>query len=95
MPLSPHESTDDIPNTNKPDSQETVETLLADIPDLIPAGHPDRESLEEFLKEAGVNIVTFDQWKKIDAAEIARGEKVGKPREKFVKISGMLSAIND
>ena len=35
----------------------------------------------------------IDDWKKIDAAEIARGLKLGKLREKFVTVEGMLTAL--
>lgn len=36
--------------------------------------------------------ITWDQWLKIDAAEVANGAKVGKPREKFLNTADMLSA---
>jgi len=38
-------------------------------------------------------MVTFEDWKAIDAAEVQRGSILGKPREKFARIAGMLSAI--
>ena len=41
-----------------------------------------------------MRVVSFADWKKIDAAEIERGAALGKPREKFVRITGMLSAIS-
>jgi NADPH-dependent glutamate synthase beta subunit-like oxidoreductase len=47
----------------------------------------------QLLKSREVRVVTFNDWKKIDAAEIERGTKSGKPREKFVRVSGMLSAL--
>ena len=36
-----------------------------------------------------VRAVTFEEWKKIDAEEIKRGEKNGKPREKIINIHEM------
>jgi len=79
--------------TNKPDSEETVKSLLEDIEQLNPCEVPDTQEVLKFLKDREVRVVTFEDWKKIDAAEIARGVKSGKPREKFSRVTGMLSAI--
>ena len=81
--------------TNKPDSQETVRNLLADVPGLPRCETADDGALLQLLRERGVQVVSYEDWKKIDAAEIARGKKVHKPREKFVDRREMLAAIND
>ena len=39
-------------------------------------------------------MISFEDWQKIDAAEIERGKKVGKPREKFTKIEEMIATVN-
>src|SRR5262249_17592338 len=83
-----------IIGTNKPDSEETVKTLLGDLDTLNPCEVPDTQELVKFLKDREVRLVTFDDWRKIDAAEIERGVKLGKPREKFARVTGMLSAIS-
>ena len=36
----------------------------------------------------------FDDWRRVDAAEIARGEPEGKPREKFTRREEMLAALD-
>ena len=41
----------------------------------------------------GIKVVTFDDWEKINEAEVVRGEALGKPREKFVDVKEMLSAV--
>jgi len=82
-----------IIGTNKPDADETVKSLLEDIEHLNPCEIPSSEELLKFLKDREVRVVTFGDWKKIDAAEIERGAKLGKPREKFARVTGMLSAI--
>jgi len=79
--------------TNKPDAEETVKSLLEDIEHLNPCEIPSSEEMAKFLKDHVVRAVTFQDWKKIDAAEIERGVKQGKPREKFATITDMLSAI--
>ncbi|MDO8580606.1 MAG: FAD-dependent oxidoreductase [Candidatus Omnitrophota bacterium] len=83
-----------IIGTNKPDSEETVKHLLQDVPALKPCEIPDTAKLISYLKDKELRVVSFEDWKKIDAAEVERGEKLGKPREKFVTIQGMLSACN-
>jgi ferredoxin--NADP+ reductase len=82
-----------IIGTNKPDAEETVRSLMGDMGHLTSCKIPDSGRLLEFLRDRGVRVVTFEDWKKIDAAEIQRGAGLGKPREKFAMISDMLSAI--
>jgi len=83
-----------IIGTNKPDSEETVKNLLDDIKELNPCKSPSDEAVIELLKENNIRYVTFEDWKKIDAAEIANGQKVGKPREKFTSVEAMLAVLN-
>jgi len=78
--------------TNKPDASETVKHLLADAPSLAAASEPSREAVLDLLASRGVRVVSYAQWRAIDAAEVARGAAVGKPREKFVDVDEMLSA---
>ncbi len=82
-----------IIGTNKPDSVETVEQLLADVPTLTPCAEPDSAKLDALLAERGVRVVDTAGWRKIDAAEIARGQAIGKPRERFTRIEEMLAAL--
>lgn len=82
-----------IIGTNKPDSVETVEQLLADREKLTPCAEPSSEAVETLLKSRGVRIVDTAAWRKIDAAEIAAGQAVGKPRERFTRIEEMLAAL--
>ena len=50
-------------------------------------------SLPELLDERGVQYVTFEDWKRIDAAEIERGRARGASRIKFTRISEMLEVV--
>lgn len=79
--------------TNKPDAEETVAHIFADVPKLTPCVIPDTNKLLAALKAKGVYVVNLEDWKKIDAAEIANGAKVGKPREKFVRVEDMLKVL--
>jgi len=82
-----------IIGTNKPDSFETVKALLADVPALARCAEPSRDALLALLKSRNVRVVSYDDWRRIDAAEIERGSVVGKPREKFTSIDEMLGVL--
>ncbi len=80
--------------TNKPDSQETVASILADLPKLTPCPKRDAASIDALLQSRNVRRVTYDDWRAIDAAEIKNGEAKNKPREKFTRIQEMLDVLD-
>jgi len=84
-----------IIGTNRADSVETVGSLLQDI-ETLGSGFTKGggQAAAEFLRQKGVRFVTYEDWKKIDRAEIARGEPLGKPREKYTSTQEMLDALN-
>ncbi|MDH3637844.1 MAG: NADP oxidoreductase [Gammaproteobacteria bacterium] len=83
-----------IIGTNRADSVATVEALLADVEALQSSGaKPGADAFYPVLAERGVRVVSFSDWEKIDAAEIARGVPQGKPREKFARVEEMLSQL--
>lgn len=75
--------------TNKPDGYGIAETIAADIGEG--GGKPGREGLERLVAERGLDLVTFRDWKAIEAAEIARARD-GAPREKFTRVEEMIAA---
>lgn len=79
--------------TNKPDSEETVAHLLKDVVQLKSCEQPDTKAVLKLLNQKGVRVVSFDDWKKIDAAEVERGKKIGKPREKYVSVEDILGVL--
>jgi ferredoxin--NADP+ reductase len=81
--------------TNKKDAQDTISALLEDVAEgrvPEPAGDTSAEGVEAFLAERVPDFVTFDAWRAIDRAEVARGEPLGRPRVKFATIEEMLEA---
>jgi len=50
--------------------------------------------IKEKLSKNGVRPVTWEDWKRIDAAEQERGKKVGKEREKFRDVEEMLKVLD-
>lgn len=81
--------------TNKPDSLETVERLLEDADAGQVGRHPpgDRRRIDGLLAARGVRVVTFDDWKRLDALEQERGKARGAPREKLTSVTEMLDAL--
>ncbi|HEU0282473.1 MAG TPA: NADP oxidoreductase, partial [Gallionella sp.] len=54
---------------------------------------PDREAINSLLCGRGVRIVSFDDWKRLDDVEMARGERRGAPRDKIVDVETMLDVL--
>lgn len=79
--------------TNKPDAAETVEHLLADLPNLTPALNASPVSIEALLQSRGVTYVTIAGWRLLDQIETLRGTDSGRPRVKFTNTADMLQAI--
>ncbi len=75
--------------TNRPDGFHIAEKIAEDIGDG--AGKPGRPALDALLESRSVEAVTFRDWLKIDAAEIAAA-RIGSPREKFVSVDAMMDA---
>ena len=76
--------------TNRPDALEVAEAIARDLPDA--GGKAGRTGLDAVLDARRVNIVTFRDWRRIEAAEIARA-RAGSPREKFASIAEMLAVL--
>jgi ferredoxin--NADP+ reductase len=83
-----------IIGTNKRDAQETVDLLLEDASErrLLDPGSPDREELEELLRERKPGLVTYAGWEAIDRREREIGEPQGRPRVKLTTIDELLDA---
>jgi ferredoxin--NADP+ reductase len=81
--------------TNKSDAAATVQRMVEDI-----AGRTEtepnatsRDAIDALLRERSVRIVTWADWKKLDAVERARGSEVGKVREKLTTTAEALAAL--
>lgn len=81
--------------TNKPDSVETVNKLLEDLPNLpqIDPHKAPRVAVEALLRACKPDYVTFEDWLRLDQIELERGASVGRPRIKFSRVPEMLSAL--
>jgi ferredoxin--NADP+ reductase len=89
---------------NVADAEETARHMLEDLARGVstPGGEDradadrnggGRAEIERLLAARGVEWVSFDDWARLDALEIARGKERGKIREKFSSVAEMLAAI--
>jgi hypothetical protein len=51
-------------------------------------------AIDEVLKAASCAYVSFDEWRRIDAAEIERGKQANRPRVKYIDVDEMRRAVN-
>ncbi len=81
--------------TNKPDSIESVNSMFEDLQKgkLQGCEDPNPDAVVALLKERGVRYVTADEWRTIDAYEVAAGKPQGKPRVKLVQADEMLEVL--
>ena len=55
---------------------------------------PERDAIDSLLHQRGVQIISFNDWKRLDGVEVARGERRGVPRDKMVDIEAMLAVLD-
>ncbi|MDQ2635793.1 MAG: FAD-dependent oxidoreductase [Actinomycetota bacterium] len=78
--------------SNKSDSQETVNTLIADLSnaELAERDADHSEQIVHWLVERQPKVVTVDRWKLIDEHERSAGEPHGRPRVKVCSVAELL-----
>ncbi|MGI9123345.1 MAG: NADP oxidoreductase, partial [Mycobacterium sp.] len=78
--------------TNKSESQDTVNTLIADLTaaEAREFGPDHATELAEWLATRQPEVVTGEHWKVLDAHERGAGESHGRPRVKLVTVADML-----
>ena len=75
--------------TNRPDGFGVVERIATEVtPERAKRG---RAGFDELAAARGLDVVTFRDWRKIEAAENAAARD-GSPREKFVDVAAMIAA---
>ena len=81
--------------TNKADAQESVSLLLQDLRDgKLPAPEsPSRDAVQRLLGERRVEVISYEDWRRLDAIELARGREIGRARVKLCTVKEMLQAV--
>ncbi|KAI9277758.1 hypothetical protein BY458DRAFT_503985 [Sporodiniella umbellata] len=79
------------------DAYETADTIVHDLKNgtsMLPGtSKTGADGLRHLFESNRIEPVSYPDWKKIEAAEFAIGQKLGKPREKFSTVKEMLSVL--
>ncbi len=81
--------------TNKPDARETVKAMLEDVEQgiVLQPGLPEPEDAVKFIRARQPDLVTFEDWQRLNALEVSRGKPQGRPRVRFTSVDEMLEAL--
>jgi ferredoxin--NADP+ reductase len=82
-----------IIGTNRADAVATVQSLLADLAHLDSRPRSGAEGLYAALARSDSQVLSYADWRRIDAEEQRRGAAIGKPREKITRVSDMLALL--
>ncbi len=82
-----------VVGTNKHDARETVASLLADAEAGVVAPGGDRDDLVRTLRARGAEPVLLEDWRAIDAAEVALGASRGRARTTLHERESLLAAV--
>lgn len=76
--------------TNKSDSAETVEALLADFASRTPHSRNDPEQILTVLESRGAEFTNWENWLRLDDHELELGRQQDRPRVKIPVLRSML-----
>ena len=81
--------------TNKPDAAETVECMFEDLARgaVLEPAHPEAAAAETLVRQRQPSFVSYNDWLKLDALEVAHGRAQGRPRVKLTSVEEMLAAL--
>lgn len=76
-------------SSSRPDAKAATAHILADCG---AGGKPGRRSLDPLLESRAARVVTYADWKRIEAAEVKAAEN-GAPRRKYATVEEMLEVL--
>lgn len=81
--------------TNKPCAGETVDCMLEDLDGgaILSPEEPDPAAAAETVRRGQPDFISWDDWRRIQELEDAKGKAQGRPRVKFTTVEEMLAAI--
>jgi len=81
--------------TNKPDAAETVTCMMEDLAAgrILKPDEPDAAAAERMIRVHQPAYVSYQDWLKLNTAEVTRGRAAGRPRLKFTRVEDMLAAL--
>lgn len=81
-------------SSSRPDGVEVVEHIAADFAGTDESAKPGRAGLSEMLDQRGVRPVSFEDWKDLEEAELARAAHPA-PRQKFTDVDDMMDHLEN
>ena len=81
--------------TNKPDGAETVRTMLEDLAagSVLEPGDTDPASAADLVQQRQPDLISYEDWLRLNQLEMAKGKPLGRPRVKFTSAADMLAAL--
>jgi ferredoxin/flavodoxin---NADP+ reductase len=81
--------------TNKPDAAETVECMFEGLAGgaVLEPAHPEAAAADALVRQRQPSFVSYADWLKLDAIEVAQGRAQGRPRVKLTSVEEMLAAL--
>ena len=81
--------------TNKPDAAETVACMFEDLARraVLEPAHPEAAAADAFVRQRQPSFVSYADWLKLDAIEVAQGRAQGRPRVKLTSVEEMFAAL--
>jgi len=81
--------------TNRACAQETVASMASDLDGerLLHPSSDDPAAMPGLLRARGIDYLSYEDWLRLDALEIARGRAVGRPRIKFTRRGEIFEAL--
>jgi len=80
-------------SSNRPDGVTVAEHIHNDFAGGAKGAKPGRKALEKLLAERKARVVSFADWKKLEAAEVEGGGGT-RPRKKFTTVQDMLDYLD-
>lgn len=81
--------------TNKKDGTETATAMLEDVEasSVLKPSHTDPSAIDALVHDRQPDVVSYDDWMRLDTIEVERGKESGRPRVKFTSRADMQKAL--
>jgi ferredoxin--NADP+ reductase len=81
--------------TNKPDAAETVASMVEDLgrDRVLSPSEAEPGAALSLVFQRQPQYISWTDWQRLDALEVARGRASGRPRVKFTRVEEMLAAL--
>ncbi|HSE93427.1 MAG TPA: FAD-dependent oxidoreductase [Methylomirabilota bacterium] len=81
--------------TNKPDAAETGAAMLEDLAagHVLDPAEPGAAAADRLVRSRQARVVSYVDWRRLDALETARGRVMGRPRVKFTRLAEIHAAL--